>query len=284
MARFLCAVHAPDATPRAFALVEQTPGADGPTYAVRDLRPLSGDDPTGTLLDVVASEPQYAAQTTFVLTGGQEAVDALRERGPSGVAVTLIGDGTSVDADALDVPVQVLVDTFEWLYRTGAVDVPGSLDAASDAVDALYSAADLEAAAPDSDRDPDGDVSGGESDTLAGTDVPGSGPAAVAVEQTGSEENTSTEVVRSPVTLAEASAAAVDAERRVGRVAAATNGPAPDLGDHADVAVALALACWYGEASRDELPATDKLDEALAARNPDGQAEDRGQQEPAGRG
>ena len=282
MARFFCAVHAPDATPRAFALVEQLPGDGDPTYAVRDLRALSGDDPTQTLLDVVASEPQYAAQTTFVLTGGQAAVDALRERGPSGVAVTLPGDG-SADADALDVPLQVLVDTFEWLYRTDAVDVPGDLDAGSGAVDALYSAADLDAAAPDSDRDPDGDVTGNESETLAGTTVAGSGPDAVTVEQSGSEANVSTERVEAPVTMAEASAAAVDAERRVGRVAADTNGPAPDLGDHADVAVALALACWYGEASRDELPATDKLDEALAARNPDAQAADRGQQEPAGR-
>ena len=282
MARFFCAVHAPGATPRAFALVEQLPGDGDPTYAVRDLRALSGGDPTRTLLDVVASEPQYAAQTTFVLTGGQKAVDALHEHGPSGVAVTLL-DGNSADADALDVPLQVLVDTFEWLYRTGAVDVPGSLDAASDAVDALYSAADLDAAAPDSDRDPDGDLTGNESETLAGTEVAGSGPDAVTVEQSGSEANVSTERIEAPVTMDEASAAAVDAERRVGRVAAATNGPAPDLGEHADVAVALALACWYGETARDELPATDKLDEAMAARNPGDQAADRGQQEPAGR-
>lgn len=283
MARFFCAVHAPDATPRAFALVEQLPGDTDPTYAVRELRTLSGDDPTQTLLDVVASEPQYAAQTTFVLTGGQKAVDALHERGPSGVAVTLLGDD-SADADALDVPLQVLVDTFEWLYRTDAVDVPGDLDLGSNAVDALYSAADLDAAAPDSDRDPDGDITGNESETLAGTTFEGSGPDAVRVEQSGSAENTSTERIEAPVTMSDASAAAVDAERRVGRVAADTNGEAPDLGDHADVATALALACWYGEASRDELPATDKLDEAMASRNPADQAADRGQQEPAGRG
>ncbi|MDT0630768.1 hypothetical protein RQM47_07285 [Rubrivirga sp. S365] len=283
MARFFCAVHAPDATPRAFALVEQLPGDDAPTYAVRDLRRLSGDDPTQTVLDVVASEPQYAAQTTFVLTGGQRAVDALHERGPSGVAVNLL-DGGSADADALDVPLQVLVDTFEWLYRTDAVDVPGRFDAASDAVDALYTSADLDAAAPDSDRDPDGDLTDDdESETLAGTEVEGDGPKPAVIEQSGGEADVSTEVIRTPITMDDASAAAVDAERRVGRVAASTNGPAPDLGDHADVAIALALACWYGETSRDELPATDKLDEALAARNPDDNAANRGQQEPAGR-
>jgi hypothetical protein len=50
-------------------------------------------------------------------------------------------------------------------------------------------------------------------------------------------------------------------------VAAATGGPAPDLGEHADTATALALALWYNESARDDLPATDKADEALAARS-----------------
>ena len=31
-------------------------------------------------------------------------------------------------------------------------------------------------------------------------------------------------------------------------------------------AIALALACWYGEAARDDLPTTDKADEAIANR------------------
>lgn len=272
MARFLCAVHAPDATPRAFALVEALPGAngkahDGPTYAVRDCRTLSGDDPTGTLLNALASERQYAGQTTVVMTGGQKAVDALHDRGPSAVAVTLVGDGKSVDADALDVPLQVLVDTFERLYRDGAVDVPGSLDAASGAVDAMYSAADLEAGAADSDRDESGDLDGEGTRTMAGTTVAGDGPDAVTVNQTGSEENVSTEVAEAPITADEASAAAVDAYDRVGRVAAATGAPAPDLGRHADAATALALAVWYNEFSRDDLPATDVADEALARRS-----------------
>lgn len=284
MARFFCAVHAPDATPRAFALVEQMPGDDGPTYAVRDLRAVSGDDPTQTILDALAAEPQYAAQTTVVMTGGQEAVDALHERGPSAVAVTLIDDA-SADADALDAPLQVLVDTFEWVFRDGDVEIPGSLDdGASGAVAALHAEADLEAAGPGSDRDADGDLRTDESETMAGTRVSGDGPDAVRVEQSGNEEQVSTEKVQAPVTMSEASAAAVDTlGLRAGRVAASTGGPVPDLGDDADVAVALALAVWYGETVRDELPATDKLDEALASRNPDRSAADRGQQEPAGR-
>ena len=144
--------------------------------------------------------------------------------------------------------------------------VPGSLDAASAAVDAMYGAADLEAAAADSDRDASGDLDTG-STTLAGTTVPGDGPSPTVVEQSGSAAPVSTEVVESPVTADEASAAAVDARESVARTAASTGADAPDLGDAQDTAVALALACWYGEASRDSLPQTDKADEALAARS-----------------
>ena len=271
MARFLCAVHAPKAAPRAYALVEVEPGDGGPVYTVRDLRSIDvpegaeGGEPFRDVFDAVNAEPQYAAQTTFVTTGGQRAADAIHEHGPSAVAVTLLGDD-GPDTDAHDVPVQVLVDTFERLYRDGAVTVPGSLDAASAAVDALYREADLEAAAPDSDRDDAGDLDTG-STTLAGTTVPGDGPSPTVVEQSGSAAPVSTEVVEDPVTADEASAAAVDARQSVARVAARTGAEAPDLGDAEGTAIALALACWFGETSRDGLPQTDKADEALAARS-----------------
>lgn len=262
MARFLCAIHAPDATPTAFALVEVT---DGPTYVLRDLRAVAGEDATQTILHVVSSEPQYAGQTTFVATGGQRAVDALHEHGPSAAAVTLT-DGGSGDTDSHVVSVQVLVDTFERLYRAGAVEAPGSNDAASAAIDAMYSAADLEAAAPDSDRDAEGDIDEDVSNTLSGDAVPGSGPSPSVIEQSGSAANESTEVISSPLTPAEASAMAVESDVHVGRIASSTAGAAPDLGEHADTAIAFALACWYGEASRDGLPQTDKADEAQARR------------------
>ena len=261
MARFLCAVHAADGDPRAYAIVEVLADAAAPTYAVRDLRRVSGDDPLRAVLDAVAGEKQYAGQTTLVTSGGQAVADAFHEVGPSAVAVN-VGSG---DADAHDVPAQVLVDTFERLYRAGAVEVPGTLDAASEAIDALYSSADLEAAAPDSDRDDSGDIDGGTSRTLSGDEVPGSGPEPDVVEQSGSAANTSTQVIKAPITADEASAAAVDARETQARIASATGEPV-DLGDHEDVALALALACWYGEASRDDLPQTDKADEALANR------------------
>ena len=251
MARFLCAVHAPDAAPLAFALLEVMDGPDGPTYAVRDLREVGGGDARQTVLDALAAEPQYAGQTTVVTTGGQRSADAFHDAGPSAVAVTL-GAG---DVDAHDVSAQVLVDTFERLYRAGAVEVPGTLDAASTAIEAMYSAADLDAAAPDSDRDAEGDLDDDGPD----------GPSAVTVEQSGGEANVSTETIKRSVTADEASAAAVDAREPQARVAAST-GADVDLGDAEPVALALALGCWYGETSRDGLPQTDRADEAIESR------------------
>ena len=75
----------------------------------------------------------------------------------------------------------------------------------------------------------------------------------------------STEVIDAPVNTDEASAAFTDAREPVARIASQT-GDAVDLGDREDVALAFALACWYGEASRDDLPNTDKADEAIANR------------------
>ena len=261
MARFICGVFSPDATPRALSIVEVLDDGPEPTYALRELRRIEGDDPLQGVLDVLKSEKQYAAQTTVVMSGGQASVDALHERGPSGVAVT-IGSG---DDDAHDVPAQVLVDTFERLYRAGAVEAPGSSDLASEAIDAMYAEADLEAAAPDSDRDDSGDIDGGTSETLSGQEVPGSGPSPTVVEQSGGEAEVSTEVIDAPVNTDEASAAFTDAREPVARIASQT-GDAVDLGDREDVALAFALACWYGEASRDDLPNTDKADEAIANR------------------
>ena len=65
--------------------------------------------------------------------------------------------------------------------------------------------------------------------------------------------------------LDEATALAVDARENQARIAADT-GATVDLGDHEDVALALALAVWYGEASRDSLPQTDQADEANTKR------------------
>ena len=162
--------------------------------------------------------------------------------------------------DASSVSLQVLVDTFEMLYRAGAVDVPGALDAASGAVDALYSGADLDNAAPGGDRDDAGDLLPG----APGTSDAGQTP--TVIEQSGNEAADSTEVVEAPISPAEASAAAVAAQTMSARVAAETGEAAPDLGAHADTATALALAIWYGETRRDGILDTDQADVVAQAR------------------
>jgi hypothetical protein len=256
MARFICAVHAENRTPRAYALVEQMPGPDGVVYRVDRLHRLDGDDPHGALADALAAEPQYAGATTVVTTGGQPAADALHATGPSAVAVHLLR-GRPGDADALSVTEQVLVDTFEGLYRARAVDLPGVLDEASGVLAALYREADLEAAAPDGDRDAEGD--------LDDEGVGSGGAAPDTVEQSGGETAVSTGVVTRGRNT-ELLAAEAEDRPRLGRLAAATGVAPRDLGEPRAPALALALACWYGEFAADELPTTDMADEAARSR------------------
>ena len=256
MAQFIAAVHADGDTPRAVALVETDVAASGVTYTVREVRTL-GDDPFDAIGSMLASEPQYVGNTVAVTTGGQKAADALHARGPSAAAVSLRDGESSADRDALDVSRQVLVDTFEMLFRQGAVTVPTPGETASGAVQALYQGADLDNAAPEGERNDEGDLDG---------DSPG-GPDADRIAQSGNAAALSTETVKRPVDAREATAAAVAMEERVGRVAADTGESAPDLGEHGDAALALALAVWYGETTADDLPLTDQADEVNSRRD-----------------
>lgn len=242
MAHFIAAVYNRDRRPAAFALVEQTPGPGAPVYHVRRLHEL-GEDGLAHVLNDLADHAEYAGQTVVVTTGGQRAADAIHDAGPSAVPVTLTGDGTPGTTDAIPVTPQVLVDTFERLYRENAVEAPGGLDEASSAIAALYRGADLDAAAPERDL-PD------EQDEDAAPAV---------IEQSGGAAGLSTGVIREDEN-AEMLTGALDRPRR-GRLASATGAPAPDLGEHEDVAMALALACWFGEYAADELPVTDQADE-----------------------
>lgn len=249
MPKFIAAIHATGETPHAVALVETGVSESGATYTVRTVRAL-GDKPLDAIETMLASEEQYVGNTVVVTTGGQRAADALHAQGPSAAAVTL-RKGSSADRDAHDTTTQVLVDTFEMLYRGGAVMMPTPTETASGALRALYQGADLDNAAPEGDRNEDGDI---DADSA-------SGPSAVEIEQSGSSAALSTETVKRPVGAREASAAAAAMDTRIGRIAAETNEAAPDLGEHEAPALALALAVWYGETTADELPQTDQADE-----------------------
>jgi hypothetical protein len=231
MAQFIAAVHADGETPRSVALIETDVAASGVTYTVREVRTLD-DDPFTAIESLLASESQYVGNTVVVTTGGQAAADALHARGPSAAAVTLQEGESSADRDALDVSPQVLVDTFEMLFRQGAVSAPSSSATVSGAIQALYQGADLDNAAPEGDRNDDGDLDAS----------PERGPDADRIAQSGNAAALSTETVKRPVGAREASAAGVAMEKRAGRIAAHTGETAPDLGQNKDAALALALA------------------------------------------
>ncbi len=241
MASFIAAVHHRDGQPAAFALVEQTPGPAAPRYHVRRLHAL-GDDGLAHVLADLADRAEYAGQTVVVTTGGQAAADAIHDAGPSAVPVTLTGNGTPGTTDSVSVSPQVLVDTFERLYRERAVEAPGGLDEASAAIAALYRAADLDAAVAEAG------ISGLEDDASPAVVEQSGGADALSTGVIGEDENTETFT------------AAPDRPRR-GRLATDTGAPPPDLGEHEHIALALALACWFGEYAADALPVTDQADE-----------------------
>lgn len=245
MSEFLCAIHTQNGMPRAAALVEQTAG---PAYVLRALHV----SPTAQeVADLLVSEPQYAAATTVVVTGGQRGADALHAVGLSASPVTLDHSGTP--ATALQTTLGILVGTFERVYRDGDVTIPGEVDGASDAVAALYTHADLGAAAADSNRDADGNLDPGAGTPIGGADAR-RGPDRAIVEQSGNAASLSTEVVDDR--SGRHAAGVIGArDQREGRVAAEPDS-APELGEYADQATALALAVWFGEATRDQLPRT----------------------------
>lgn len=249
MPRFICAVHAPEGSPRSAALVEQT---DGPAYVVRSLHASATPE---ALRDLLASEPQFVAATMVVTTGGQRGADALHAVGLSASPVRL-DVGAGGPGETRRTSLGTLVATFERVYRDGDVTVAGDVDGASDAVAALYAHADLYAAAPDGDRGPSGD--------LDETNLPAEdGPNEAIIEQSGNAAALSTTVIDGD---RPASGALTAGSGPLGRVAVATSDGAPDLGEHADVATALALAVWFGEATRDRTPLTDQADEVSPGR------------------
>lgn len=182
MSMFLCGVHVTDDQPAAFALFEALGGAS-PRYALRALREI---DSAAALSDALASERQYAGAVTVVTTGGKAAVKALHTAAsatPYTVTDRLGAKGETVSG-------QQLADTFERLFRDGAVATPSSDALATAAFEALHRASDLDAVATDSDRNPEGDLEDGApgsiQPTLDGASYAGEGAAAARVVAGGS--------------------------------------------------------------------------------------------------
>lgn len=268
MPNFICAVST-DASgnPAAYALVEQapleTPSAQvRPSYVVRRLTRFDGDDPVEALKNLLAREDRLTGQVTLVVTGGQKVADRFHAGGISAVPVEL-GAGSRY-GDTIPVDEQTVVDTFEAAYRRRMVEVEDGIDHISDALAALYAAMSDEAGAEDASDEIEAlaeEEATGDETTI----VPEDGPKPDVPEQSGDASALGAARVggderrqdTNPMTTAE------DQPERRGIVEhrAGNAGAAVDLGEHRDVALALALACWYGEYAADELPATDQADE-----------------------
>ena len=166
MPSFVCGVHVDAGAPAAFALFETVSAPEtAPRYVLRMLRQIDGAEALG---EALASEEQYAGHVEVAATGGADAAEALH-----GVAsVTAYAVASRFDGQGEIVTSQQLADTFERLFRDGAVETPTSSELATAAFDALHGAADLDAVARDSNREPDGvlltGVAGSPVETLDG--------------------------------------------------------------------------------------------------------------------
>jgi hypothetical protein len=263
MSHFICAVSTSSsdtpATPAAYVLTEcaTRPGADAPDYFVRALRRFDEDDPVAAISDLLADEEQYAGHVTLVVMGGQEVADRFSDEGLSAVPVIV---GPSGDSDTLQVTEQTLVDTFQAVYRHRTVEMPNEQEEASAVLAELYNAMSTDAGADEAS--PRMEALAREETTGKETElIPNDGPKPDVPELSGSSSALSTAKIGGDAedrtaTVDEAATATPDR----GREDASNAGPA-DLGEHRDLALALALTCWYNEHDASDVPMTDQADE-----------------------
>ncbi len=262
MSQFICAVStaASSNTPVAYVLTEQDtrPGEDDPSYFIRDLGRFEANDPVETIQDLLADEEQYTGHVTVVVMGGQKVADRFSKAGLSAVPVQVGGSGGD---DTLRVTEQTLVDTFEAVYRHRTVEMPNEQDELSAVLAALYGAMSDDAGADEAS--PQMAALAREETTGIPTDtIPEDGPKPAVPELSGSAAPLSTAKIGGD---AQDRTATIDEAltvptRRHGLEDDRNAGPV-DLGEHRDLALALALSCWYGEYDSDEVPLTDQADE-----------------------
>jgi hypothetical protein len=261
MSHFICAVSTTSSdAPAAYVLAERITSEDddGADYSIRALSRFDDGDPVDTIKDLLADEEQYAGHATLVVMGGQKVADRFGDAGLSAVPVLVAPNG---DSDTLQVTEQTLVDTFEAVYRHRTVEMPNEQEEVSAVLAALYGAMSDDAGA--AEASPEMEALAREETTGIETEmVPEDGPKPAVPELSGSSAPLSTAKIGG------------DAEDRTARVEEAATATAPrhgleddrnagpaDLGEHRDLALALALSCWYGEYDADDIPMTDQSDE-----------------------
>lgn len=261
MSQFICAVSTSSSdAPVAYALAERATkeGTDEPAYFIRALGRFADGEPEDTIKNLLADEEQYAGRATLVVMGGQRVADRFAGAGLSAVPVRV---GPNGDNDTLHVTEQTLVDTFESVYRHRTVEMPNEKEELSAVLAALYNAmsddAGADEASPEMEALAREETTGIETDTL-----PEDGPKPDVPELSGSS---------TPLSTAKIGGDASDRTATVDEAATATaprhgleddsNAGPVDLGEHRDLALALALSCWYGEFDSDDVPLTDQADE-----------------------
>ena len=268
MPHFICSVSTASDAPAAYALTEQVPSRDGgrPSYHLRELGRFGSNDPVDVVQDVLADEAQYAGNVTVVVMGGRQAADRFADVGLSAVPVAV---GERADGDTLRTSEQTLVDTFASVYRHRAVEMPGTMDHVSDVLAALYNAMSEDAGADEAS--PEMEALATEETTGEPTEpIPDDGPNPDVIAQSGSSAALSTAQVGGDESDRDATVdeAMTAPDQRRGLVDDRNDGPVDfgaDFGEVRDLALAVALACWYGEYSADELPLTDQADETARA-------------------
>lgn len=262
MSQFICAVSTAVSsdTPSAYVLTEQATrnGDEEPSYFIRALGRFDDNDSVEAIKDLLADEEQYAGRVTVVVMGGQKVADRFGEAGLSAVPVEVGGTGGD---DTLRVTEQTLVDTFEAVYRHRTVEMPNEQEDVSALLSALYNAMSTDAGA--GEASPEMEALAREETTGIPTDtIPEDGPKPDVPELSGSSAALSTAKIGGDASdrTATIDEAATAPTRRHGLEDDSNAGPV-ELGEHRDLALALALSCWYGEYDTDDLPMTDQADE-----------------------
>lgn len=260
MPHFICSISTDvSGTPTAYALTEKAPGRGeaSPSYHVRALRRLNGADPVEEIQEALADEKHYAGRVTVVAMGGQRVADRFADAGLSAVPVTVGdrgGDG------ALRTTEQTLVDTFEAVYRHRTVEMPNEREEVSAVLSALYNAMSDDAGAEETSAEME-DLAREETTGEAAEPLPEDGPKPDVPTLSGSSASLSTaKVGGAPGDRTATVEQAVTATPARGLEDTRNAGPAA-LGEHRDLALALALSCWYGEYGADDVPLTDQADE-----------------------
>jgi hypothetical protein len=266
MPGYICAISTRGREPAAYALVEQAREHEArrPMYTIHDIGRFGEGSAIEQLQDLLAGDPVIPGRTVLVVQGGHRVAGGFHDAGMTAVPVETQPPG-SRDGDTISVSEQTAIDTFEGMYRRTEVAVRGENELAARAIRALYLVMSDDAGADDIP-----DHLAAEIPDEVGPPPPEDDAKPDVIALSGRETSISTAIVADQEHPHDMLPLAVDeAEpRRRGLVDEGPNTTLEvDMGDDHDIAMALALAVWYGEYSADEVPVTDQAATSRRARD-----------------